>query len=376
MSGTSLDGLDVALCKISGSGKATRLKLLKFITIPYTKDVKERIREIFAKIQIKFLALSELNAWIGVLHGKMVLKALKRWRLSPKEIDIVASHGQTVFHSPKAITKNATINSTFQVGDGDHLAVTTGIITVSDFRQKHVASGGEGAPLAVYGDHLLFGKKGESRIMLNIGGIGNFTFLPSSNNPSKVFVTDTGPGNTLIDQTIQRNYPNKYFDKNSEHALRGKVNSLLLSELKAHPFFKLPFPKTTGIELFNLDYVNQAIENSNAGEVNVEDVLATLTRFSAETISEAIIKAIGKAKVFHIYVSGGGAHNLLLMSWIKEMLPHIKFHVMDELGISGDAKEAVLFAVLANETISGGKLNFGGHSKIPSITMGKISFPG
>lgn len=374
MSGTSLDGLDVALCKISGSGSNTKVSLVRFDTVPYSKEVKDRIRQIFAKPQISFLAFTELNAWIGMLHGQMVMSTLKKWKIKPEKVDIIASHGQTVFHAPQSVTEGATLNTTFQAGDGDHVATTTGIITLSDFRQKHVAAGGEGAPLAVYGDYLLFSKKGENRIMLNIGGIGNFTYLPATGDPKKVFVTDTGPGNTLLDQTVQAFFPELSFDQDSTIARKGKVNQALLKELKSNVFFDLPFPKTTGPELFNLRYVEVAIQKAGVSNISIEDRMATLTRFSAETIADSIQKTIGN-KVFQIYVSGGGAHNPLLFEWIKELLLRSEFHPMSKLGISGDAKEAVLFAILANETLCGGKLSFGNRSKIPSITMGKISFP-
>lgn len=374
MSGTSLDGLDVALCKISGYGRSTRLKLARFETVPYTDEIKDRIREVFAKQQVNFQRLCELNAWIGRLHGELVVRCLRKWKIAPANVHAIASHGQTVFHSPKAITVGASIDSTFQAGDGDHVAVTSGIITLSDFRQKHIAAGGEGAPLAVYGDYLLFSKKGEDRIMLNIGGIGNFTYLPGSVDPSKVFVTDTGPGNTLIDQAVQRYKPGLHFDKDSKIAKSGKVNEVLLEGLAADNFFQLPFPKTTGPELFNMEYVHRIMERTQTSSLTLEDLLATLTRFSAETIAKAIKRVVrsGKSK---IYLSGGGAHNPLMLEWIKSLLPNLEFREMIELGISGDAKEAVLFAVLANESLAGGKLNFGRRSKVPTVSMGKISFP-
>ncbi len=374
MSGTSLDGLDVALCKISGNGRATRITLSKFDTVPYTDEIKTRIREVFAKSQVNFQQLCELNAWIGRLHGNLVLRCLKKWKIKSSSVDIIASHGQTVFHSPKAITAGASIDSTFQAGDGDHVAVTTGIITLSDFRQKHIAAGGEGAPLAVYGDYLLFSKKGEDRIMLNIGGIGNFTYLPGSLDASKVFVTDTGPGNTLIDQAVQKYRPGMHYDKDSNIAKSGKVNSKLLEALAADKFFNLPFPKTTGPELFNLNYLDRAMEQTQTISLALEDLLATLTRFSAETIASAI-KRVVKSRKAQIYLSGGGAHNPLMVEDIKMLLPNLEFHEMGELGISGDAKEAVLFAVLANESLVGGKLDFGRRSKVPTVSMGKISFP-
>lgn len=374
MSGTSLDGLDVALCKISGQGRSTSLKLSRFSTVPYTVEIKNRIRGVFAKQQVSFQQLCELNAWIGRLHGELVLRCLRKWNVKPSSVHVIASHGQTVFHSPKAITTGASIDSTFQAGDGDHVAVTSGIITLSDFRQKHIAAGGEGAPLAVYGDYLLFSKKGEDRIMLNIGGIGNFTFLPGSVDASKVFVTDTGPGNTLIDQAVQKHMPGVSYDKDSNIAKSGKVNTELLQGLVADKFFQLPFPKTTGPELFNIEYLAQVIERTQTSSITLEDLLATLTRFSAETIANAI-KRVVRSRKAKIYLSGGGAHNPLMLEWIKSLLPNLEFRAMSELGISGDAKEAVLFAVLANESLAGGKLNFGRRSKVPTVSLGKVSFP-
>lgn len=375
MSGTSLDGLDIALCKISGSGLSTKVDLLKFQTVPYNNEIKARILEVFAKKQIDFRSLCELNASLALLHGDMILQSLKKWKYAAGSIDMIASHGQTVFHSPKSITPKARINSTLQIGDGDHLAVKTGIITMSDFRQKHLAKGGEGAPVAVYGDYMLFSKKGQDRIMLNMGGIGNFTYLPGSMDASKVFVTDTGPANTLLDQTVRSYRPHIQFDQDAQLARQGIYNQELLTALMSDAFFKLSFPKTIGPELFNMEYVVLAQKRSGTESISLEDLLATLTRFSAETIASAIKKVIKSKKSFRLFLSGGGAHNPLMIQWVKELLPSVQFYNMDDLGISGDAKEAVLFAVLANESLAGGKLHFGRRSKVPSVSMGKISFP-
>jgi 1,6-anhydro-N-acetylmuramate kinase len=379
MSGTSMDGLDVALCEVSGAGETTQVKLLNFHTVDYTEEIKTEIRKVFAKRTIDFQHLALLNEWIGTLHADMILGCLKRWNIATSDIDLIASHGQTVMHAPKllhGIEKFS--NATLQIGDGDHIAVKTGIITLSDFRQKHIAAGGEGAPLAVYGDYFIFSKKGENRIMLNMGGIANFTFLPASMNAEDVFVTDTGTGNTLIDACIRLHYPQLAFDKDAVLAKQGVVNQGLLAALKAHEFFKQPFPKTTGPELFSIDYVHAAQKQSNIEEISVHDLLATLTRFSAETIAEAVLNSIARSQFtitdFKIYMSGGGMHNPLLVGWLKELLP-CTFLKTDDLGISGDAKEAVLFAILANETVAGGDSDFGTRRGIPSVTMGKISFP-
>ena len=379
MSGTSMDGLDVALCEISGAGESTKVKLLNFDTVDYSEEIKTEIRKVFAKQTIDFQHLALLNEWIGVLHADMILACLKRWNIATDEVDLVASHGQTVMHAPKILHQQEKFpNATLQIGDGDHIAVKTGIITLSDFRQKHLAAGGEGAPLAVYGDYFIFGKKGENRIMLNMGGIANFTYLPTTMNPEEVFVTDTGTGNTLIDAFIRHYFPEKAYDKDAEIARQGAVNQLLLNELKSDNFFKTAFPKTTGPELFSIEYVKKAQAKSNTEHISVNDLLATLTRFSAETIAEAVNFTINNTsyniKDFNVYVSGGGMHNPLLVSWLKELLP-CNFLKTNDLGISGDAKEAVLFAILANETVSGGGSDFGSRRGIPSVSMGKISFP-
>lgn len=375
MSGTSLDGLDVALCRISGSGHQTKLKVLEFQTLPYPKAVKDQILGVFAKERIEFQALCELNAFIGSLHGKLILRLLRKWKFKSSQIDAVASHGQTVFHAPRLLYPQAKQNSTLQIGDGDHLAVEAGIITLSDFRQKHVAKGGEGAPLAVYGDYLLFSRKGEDRIMLNAGGIGNFTYLPGSGRAAEVFVTDTGPANTLLDQVVRKYVPNIHFDKDAKLAKQGICHSGLLKVLKSDPFFAKSFPKTIGPELFNLTYVEQAQKISHTEDIVLKDLLATLTRFSAETMADAILKVIKKKKTLTLFMSGGGAHNPLLMQWLRDLLPMVSFNKMIELGISGDAKEAILFAVLANEALAGGNVDFGGRSKVPTVSMGKVSFP-
>jgi anhydro-N-acetylmuramic acid kinase len=379
MSGTSLDGLDIALCEISESGENTKVNLLNFDTIDYLEDIKIEIRKVFAKQDIDFQHLVLLNEWIGNLHAQMILDTLKKWNIETQEIDLVASHGQTVFHAPKNLHQQQKFpNATLQIGDGDHIAVKTGIITVSDFRQKHLAAGGEGAPLAVYGDYFIFGKKGENRIMLNMGGIANFTYLPSTMNPEEVFVTDTGTGNTLIDAFVRQFFPEKTYDKDAEISKKGTVNESLLAALKSDDFFSKPFPKTTGPELFSKEYVQKAQLKSKNEHIPIEDLLATLTRFSAETIAEAINFAISNTKYsiqdFTIYMSGGGMHNPLLVHWLKELLPCV-FMKTNDLGISGDAKEAVLFAILANETLAGGTSDFGTRKGIPSVSMGKISFP-
>ncbi|WP_295122547.1 anhydro-N-acetylmuramic acid kinase [uncultured Chitinophaga sp.] len=376
MSGTSVDGLDVALCRFSGTGMDTNIELVDFETVSYGEDYKKEIAAVFSKKMADLEKVCLLNAWVGTQHAAIILDCLRKWGRQPSEIDLVASHGQTIFHAPKSLHKQAKFgNATLQIGDGDHVAVHTGIITVSDFRQKHIAAGGEGAPLAAYGDYLIFSKKDENRIMLNIGGIANFTYLPGSLDADAVFCSDTGSGNTLMDAYMRIHY-GKYFDEHAGVALQGSVNTSLLAALKDHPFFRQPFPKTTGPELFNLAYLHHAKEVSGTVDISHEDTMATLSRFSAETITEAIKSVTDNGKGFRFYVSGGGMHNPLLMRHITELLPGCTFLSTKDLHINPDAKEAVLFAVLANEMICGGSVNFGkGRNGIPNVSMGKVSFP-
>ncbi len=376
MSGTSVDGLDIALCKISGHGVNTSIELLQFETAIYEPIYKERVASIFSKRTVDLEAVCLINEWIGIQHGELILQCLQKWNINPSAVDIIASHGQTIYHAPQSLHGLSNFgNGTLQIGDGDHLAVTTGIITISDFRQKHIAAGGEGAPLAVYGDYLIFGKKTEDRVMLNIGGIANFTFLPASLDLGKVFSTDVGPGNTIMDAYMKK-YFNKAYDENGMVALQGKVNDDLLVELKNNIFFTSGFPKTTGPELFNLSYLQSTQEKTNTIHLSHPDVMCTLNQFSADMISDAIVRSFDKTDNLKIYSSGGGMHNPLLMQNIKTHLPKASFFTTDDLSINPDAKEAVLFAILANEALVGHNNNFNTNRKdIPAVSMGKISFP-
>lgn len=375
MSGTSLDGLDIALCRITGSGPATHVTLERFTTVSYDEELKSEIRAIFAKPQIDFEQLCLLNPYIGRLHGLMILDALRQWNIEPTEVDIVASHGQTVYHAPKSQHRRDKFpNATLQIGDGDHVATETGIITLSDFRQKHVAHGGEGAPLAVYGDYFMFSQVGENRILLNMGGIANFTYLPADEDAGAVFTTDTGPGNTLLDAYARR-FLDKPYDENGALAASGTVDTALLTALKTNSFFDALFPKTTGPEVFNTAYVEAAQIRSQTQELPPADLMATLVQFSADTIVGAIRRVMQPEQLYHIFMSGGGMHNPALTGAIQAQLPECTFARTNDLGIHGDAKEAVLFAVLANECLTGGTTSFGNRQGVPSVTMGKISLP-
>lgn len=376
MSGTSMDGLDIALCACKNSGPETEIKLLNFITMPYQDDFRADVKSIFSRKDADLEKVCLLNELIGIKHAQLILQALALWNINADDVDVIASHGQTIFHAPTSLHGQQNYpNSTLQIGDGDHIAVNSGIITLSDFRQKHLAVGGEGAPLAVYGDYLIFSKADEDRIMLNIGGIANFTYLPGDKDAAKVFSTDVGPGNTLLDQFIQHHYPGEYYDKDGAKAKSGTLNHDLLGALLDNQFFELDFPKTTGPELFNLNYLYNAQEKSNTSNLSNEDVLATLCHFSARGIIDAIAKTVTSSAMPKIFMSGGGMHNPLLVSILKRALPSASFSTTQDLEIDPDAKEAVLFALLANESLAGNPIDFGKREGVPSVCMGKISLP-
>lgn len=375
MSGTSMDGLDIALCAITGSGIQTKVVLEQFMTLPYSSDFKEKLLTVFSKETVSLEQLCVLNPWIGMVHAKSVNEALLQWEIKSNEVDLIASHGQTVFHAPKSLHPSDEFGTaTLQIGEADHLAVATGIITISDFRQKHIAAGGDGAPLATYGDYLLCTHPIENRVLLNIGGIANFTYLPAGGSIEKILSTDTGPGNTLMDAYTRKCFNDLSYDHLGAIAKTGRIDTELLSVMKNNSFFNNSFPKTIGPELFNLDFI-VAAQIALGKTILPNDLMATLNRFTAETIADAIYKCIPSATNFGVYISGGGMYNEMLMENLQSVLPNIAIQSTSKIGIEPDAKEAILFALLANEAVAGKPMLAGGNATKVATTLGKISFP-
>ncbi|MDZ7690623.1 MAG: anhydro-N-acetylmuramic acid kinase [Balneolaceae bacterium] len=354
MSGTSLDGLDIVLCEITGSGENTMLKIENFKTVHYPPDIVKRMRTI---ISVETASLQEVclaNSWLANFHADLVLETLADWDIDPSEIDCIASHGQTIYHAPFVKHREEGLpNATLQIGDGDHIARKTGILTISDFRQKHTAAGGEGAPMVSLTDRLLFTHRTESRCMLNIGGIANFAFLPSEQSQAEYVTTDTGPGNTMINAVVQR-YFDKDYDEDGDIAASGSVQARLLTAMLEDSYFKEPLPKTTGPELFNTQWVQDKMEEANSTDISPENLVATLTWFTAQSIASSIqtvIEGLTEEQTPVIYLSGGGMHNDTLVKWLDDLLEEIELKSFEVLGYLPDAKEAASFAVLANETL-------------------------
>ena len=365
MSGTSLDGLDVALCRCTGHGPALRVQLERFATVPYSADFQQQLRAVSAPV----VALEDvvlLHAAVARYHAELVLGCLREWQVAPAEVDVLASHGQTIWHAPRHQHQRPEFahHATLQIGDGDHLAYLTGIITLSDFRQKHVAAGFEGAPLAPFADELLFRKPGTNRLLLNLGGIANFTLLPADGGPAQA--TDTGPANTLLDYVVRQHYPGRAYDAGGELAAQGQPHTGLLAALLSHPFFAAPFPKTTGPEVFAPALLAEAQRLTGTENLPVPDLLATLTELTAAAIALAARHYLGPEPAAEVLVSGGGAHNSTLLAALARHLPAARLLSTAEAEVPPDAKEALLFAVLANETLAG----------TPELSLGKISLPG
>ncbi|MEX1011755.1 MAG: anhydro-N-acetylmuramic acid kinase [Balneolaceae bacterium] len=384
MSGTSLDGLDVALCRVHGSSIATDVELLRFATVPFSSPVEERLRSSAFRPDLTLQEALTLESRLSGEWARIVLQTLQEWDIFRGDVDLISSHGQTLLHLPDPENGH---HATCQIVDGDHLATATGIPVASDFRQKLIALGGEGAPLAPLAEVLLFGSVAEKRVLLNLGGIANMTFLPAGERgggpkpestlrkrpgakPVKVpFSSDCGPANTLMDEAVRREHPERRYDEGGTLAAAGRPDHELVKKLMSLPFFQRPFPKSTGQEEFSLDRLNEATE----GELNrmdLPDLLATLCELSAISVAEAVSYAeAGRAS---LYASGGGVKNRSLMERISTHLPEMEIRKIGELGVPFDAKEAVLFAVLGNELISGAGWVFGSGER---FTVGKLSFP-
>jgi anhydro-N-acetylmuramic acid kinase len=358
MSGTSLDGLDVALVCCKGAHPLLEYNLEKFITFEYDDDFRNEILKVFSVKIGDIQQLTILHSYIAEIHIQYIRKALKIWEMKANEIDIICSHGQTMFHAPFSLHNlQGMPNATLQLGDGDRIAARTGIITVSDLRQKDIAYGDEGAPLAKYGDYLMYSSKLKNRILINLGGIANFSWLPKACELKDIVSSDTGPANGMMNAYMRYQF-NTSYDNGGELASKGNVNKSLLKELLSHPFLSLPFPKTTGPETFNL---NTLFETQHFKHCSPEDVMATLSLYSARSVCDAINSL--DVDVDEALVSGGGILNKTLINNIERCLkPNIELKLLME----GQAKESIFFALFANELIAGN------HKR---INFGKISLP-
>ena len=364
MSGTSADGIDAVLVDLWGSGESTRYEVLSFNTTPLPSDLRREVFALFAE-DASLDALCRVNFALGEAFATAALAAVEQAKLSPESIDLIGSHGQTVRHLPAS-------GATLQIGEPAVIAARTGAVTIADFRAADMAVGGEGAPLVPLVDHLLFAGH-EGRLLLNIGGIANITALPADADVSAVRAFDLGPGNMLIDAAVAHcTEGREHFDRGGKRAARGRVDETLLAELMRHSFLQREPPKSTGREEFGEPFLADILRR---GTWSDDDLIATLTAFTVQSIAEGI-RRFCPGEFAKLWVGGGGVHNPRIMAGLQHALPDIAVKSLADLGVDPDAREALSFAVLANETLMGRTGN------IPAVTraqrpvvLGKIALP-
>lgn len=371
ISGTSMDGVDLALCRIRGAGPSTQLDILQDDEREISSKLIRSLRAAAFQPKTSVETMVDLEVQLSRAWSQILLDALKEWSVDPASVDLIGSHGQTLFHRPD---RPGGEHGTIQLVDGNRLAGATGIPVIHDFRQAMIAAGTEGAPLAPLGECLLYQDATEHRVLLNLGGIANMTLLPAGKAVAGVVpiptATDTGPANTLMDEAVRRLFPGRSYDENGALARSGAVIPVLLERLEAHPFFSEPIPKSTGQEQFHWAWIHETLLDLTL-DPQACDLLATLTELTARTVSMAVPPE-WRRRADCVYVGGGGWKNRYLMERLEANWPDVRFKSMEELGVEPESKEAALFALLANERISGtGWVTSGG---IP-VTPGKISLP-
>ena len=372
MSGTSLDGVDVVLCDITGKDEDTQVQQLNFKTYEIPEYLRDKIRKCCSRELVPVELICSLNFELGQLFAETVKKLCEESSVNLEDIAFIASHGQTIFHIPKAFSDY--IPSTLQIGEAAIIANECRTTVISNFRVMDMAVGGEGAPLVPYSEYLLYADKNQAVALQNIGGIGNVTFLPKKGDFTKVIAFDTGPGNMMIDAAVQKLYGKK-FDKNGEYASKGKLIPQLAEELKKHPYFALDIPKTTGREMFGEHYTYALLEKYQ--DYSKNDIIFTLTWFTAYSIAYHYKKYfIHHHNLDKCIIAGGGAYNDCLINLIKRELPEIEILIQEELGYSSEAKEAIAFVILGNQTYHMRPSNVPSATGArKSVILGQITYP-
>ena len=381
MSGTSVDGIDAALVEIGGSDQAPEVRLLAFEDRPWPEGVREQIFPLFRPETATVDKIGYMNFLMGEIYAQAVVSVVEKAGLTLADIDLIGSHGQTIWHAPEPCDKDGfPVVFTVQIGEGSVIAARTGVPTVSDFRVADLAVGGQGAPLVPFSEYLLYRRSGKTILLQNIGGIGNMTVLPGDEGPEAVYAFDTGPGNMIIDAVVSAlTGGEKTYDAGGAMAAQGKVDQNLLAVLQQDPYYTMPLPKTTGRERFGLQYVGKILDYGREHSLSDADLLATVTDLTAWSITDAYGRyVLPRRQATELVVGGGGSFNATLLGFLRERFaPYgVKVLTQEDLGWSSDAKEAVAFAIMADRCVRE-KPNV-----LPSVTgarqaaiMGKISLP-
>lgn len=369
MSGTSLDGIDAALVVITGYGDETQVELIDFVEIEIEAVLREKIKAICSPKTSNVESLCSLNFELGYVFANAAYAVCKQAGVKMEQVAYIGSHGQTVYHIPRAT--NHTVCSTLQIGEPAVIAYETKTPVISNFRVMDMAAGGQGAPLVPYTEFLIY-KSNKNRCLQNIGGIGNVTVIPQAGKLEDVFAFDTGPGNMIINEVVQ-SLVGAPFDKDGAIAAKGCVNETLLGQLMAIPYIGQVPPKTTGRELFGKHFVTQLIRENQ--HLSIEDLVATVTMYTAKSIAynyETFIAS--KVAIEEVIVGGGGSYNQTLILMLRKLLPDATVMTQEDIGYTSASKEAVAFAVLANETMHGMVGNvLGATGAKESVVLGNIT---
>jgi anhydro-N-acetylmuramic acid kinase len=362
MSGTSADGIDVAVVQIAPGRLRPKLSLLAHEGFSFPAALRRSILAAMNAASTSTAELARLNWRLGIAYAEAVEATIKK---HPMQLDLIGCHGQTLFHQPQAATYSGrSFTCTWQTGEAAVLAATLGISVVSNFRPADMLAGGQGAPLVPLLDYALFADAKRGRVLQNIGGIANLTAIPASAPSDQVIAFDNGPGNMVIDTLTQQLF-NKPFDRNGSIAAQGKVLAPVLTQALRNPYFKLTPPRTAGREQFGREYAAKFLVNCKRHSSKPEDALATATALTAESIAQSykqfVLRRMKKSKIvshakkesFVDYiVSGGGARNYTLMAMLAERLETMgcKLATSSDFGLPAEAKEAAAFALLAWQT--------------------------
>jgi len=374
MSGTSADGIDVALVRVRGR----KASLENFAAIPFSQEVRKAILNLAEGHSVTTGEISQLNFLLGETFASAALTACKEFRVALSRIDVIGSHGQTVFHqgTPSPF-HGRRVASTLQLGEPSVIAARTGITTVGDFRPADMAAGGQGAPLVPFVDFLLYRHPRIGRAALNIGGIANVTAIPAGAKLDDVFAFDTGPGNMVVDALVRRFTDGRgTYDRNAEMALKGKLLPGLLRTLLRDKYFSRRPPKTAGREQYGEEYVRRLLAHRETRRASPQDVIRTATILTALSVLDALHHfVLPRVAIGELIVSGGGARNPLLMAQIHAGLRDVRVREAGELGVPGNAKEAFAFAVLACETLLKHPANVPGATGAnKGVVLGKVCY--
>lgn len=351
MSGTSADGVDIALCDIRRESEQLQAEILAGQTYPYSPNLRQRILDSCDRTLSRVDVIAQLSFELAETFASFIHQFCQEHAIHLADIDLIGSHGHTVWHH---VLPDGRVSATFQIGEGAIIAERTGITTINNMRARDVACGGQGAPLTGYVDWLLLRHPQKWRAIQNIGGMGNVTFLPPLTDTSQTPIAfDTGPGNALIDVAVSHFTDGQQtYDEDGKLAQQGRIHEVWLDELLQHPYYQRDYPKTTGREMFGTEAAQQLIADAEVRGLSQYEIIATLTALTATNIVDAY-QQFAPAPIDEIILGGGGKHNPVIVSMIRELLAPAQVMSHEDIGISSDFKEALVFAVLAHETWHG-----------------------